>query len=92
MEEQQSLGYIIIAVSVTLVSIGIAFVLFIVAQKRRQHALETINEILEKQNNEEIKSNREEIQKLKDEVTLLKSKSNDQPKSLENPETGVAKS
>lgn len=65
MEKQANIEYIIIACSVIVVFLAIGFILFVINQKRQQHGLKAVNDILEAQNNEEIQRIKKENEDIK---------------------------
>lgn len=79
MEEQTNIEYVIIASSVTVVFIGLGFLIFVIIQKIHRHKLEAAKVILETQNNDHIqriiKENKEikaENKEIKQDLARLK--------------------
>lgn len=72
MEKQQGLEYVIIVSSIIAVSLGIAFVLFIIGQRRKRHKYECVIEILETQKDVEIQKLQEENKEIKTELKELR--------------------
>lgn len=72
MEEQTNIEYVIIASSVTVVFIGLGFLIFVIIQKIHRHKLEAAKVILEAQNNEHIQRIIKENEEIKKDLTRLK--------------------
>lgn len=74
MEEQESIIYVVIIFSSLLLLLAISFIVFIIIQKRKQHALEIINKVLDNQNNKEITVLKDDVEQLKRELENINSK------------------
>ena len=72
MEDQTNIEYVIIASSVTVVFIGLGFLIFVIIQKIHRHKLEAAKVILEAQNNEHIQRIIKENEEIKKDLTRLK--------------------
>lgn len=82
MEKQENIQYLIIACAVIVVFITIGFLLFVINQKRREHGLKAVNDILEAQNNEEIQRIKLENKEIKKDLTNLKEEVSELKKGL----------
>lgn len=72
MEEQTNIQYLIIACSVTVVFIGLGFLIFVIIQKIHRHKLEAAKVILEAQNNDHIQRIIKENEEIKKDLDKLK--------------------
>lgn len=77
MEEQVNIQNLIIACSVIVVFLAVGFILFVINQKRQQHGLKAVNDILEAQNNEEIQRIKKENEDIKRRLSLVEKECNE---------------
>lgn len=72
MEEQSHLGNLVIVFTIVVIVLVISFIVFVVNQKRKQHSMKAIIDLLERQNNEDILEIKADNKKLRDEFERLK--------------------
>lgn len=72
MEEQKSIALLITIGSVFIVLLILLFVIFIISQKRKQHSLKTIIEIMKARNSSEYSKIKAENEKIKQDLAKLK--------------------
>lgn len=73
MEEQKGIALLTIIGSLFIIFLVVLFVVFIISQKRKQHSLKTIIEIMKASHSKNYDELKQEISELKEEISEMKS-------------------